>query len=128
MKRFPLLLFLLAGTLAAQTHNNVFSWTAATTGDAPTGYHVWRATGASLTAACAALPAPGAAVPTGAAYATVTAPTSTYTDTAAVAGQNTCYEVSAFNTGGESALSASASGTTPFQKPGVPTGVSVVSQ
>jgi len=128
MKRFLILLALAAGTLAAQTHSNTLTWTAPTTGDPATGYHVWRATGASLTAACAALPAPGAAVPAGAAYATVTAPTLTYVDLGVVANQNTCYELSAYNTGGESALSNSVNGTTPQFLPGVPTGVSLVSR
>jgi len=37
-----LLILLAAGTLAAQTHSNTLTWTAPTTGDPATGYHVWR--------------------------------------------------------------------------------------
>ena len=127
MKRFVLLL-ILSGLAFAQTHSNTLTWGLPTTGDPPTGYHVWKATGASFTAACASLPAPGSAVPTGTAYATVAAPSLTYVDTAVVAGQNSCYEVSAFNTGGESVLSNNTGGTTPYFPPGVPVSLSSVAK
>jgi len=128
MRRLLLLAIVVATSALAQTHSNVLTWGLPTTGDPPTGYHVWRGTGTTFAAACATLPAPGAAVPAGTAYATVAAPSLTYTDTAVVAGQNSCYEVSAFNTGGESVLSNNTGGTTPSFPPGVPTSLSVVSK
>jgi hypothetical protein len=118
MKPFArlVLLFAMLGAplLSAQTHSNTLSWLwSQGTGDPATGFHIWRAAGTS------------APVTTGTPYATVTPSTVlTYVDTAVAAGNTFTYVITAFNAGGDSTPSNSATCVTPFSPPTSPTTLS----
>ncbi len=104
MKRLLLLLIAFVGISFGQ-HSVTLAWTPGTGGDTVTGFHVQRSatSGGPYTI-----------------IATVTSPTTTYVDTAVVAGQSLFYVVTAFNTGGESTPSPQASCVVPFQAPTSP--------
>jgi uncharacterized protein YndB with AHSA1/START domain len=86
-------------------HSIVLTWAAPTTGGAPTSYIINKGTTA------------GGEV---AGYATVAAPTLTYTDTVGTGGVTYYYTVSASNSGGTSLPSNEASAVFLAQAPGVP--------
>ena len=103
--------------LFSQTvHSNTLNWLwSQGTGDAATGFHVFRS---------ATTP-----VSTTTPYATVLSPaTLTYVDTAVVAGQTWNYVITAFNSGGDSTPSNTATCVTPFSAPQAPTSLSAVSK
>jgi hypothetical protein len=119
-----LLIALTVSPALGQTHSNTLSWTwSQGTGDPAAGFHVWRAAPTTGTT-CPTMAA------TGTPYAVVAGSTSTgYVDTAVVAGNTLCYAVTAYNTGGDSALSNVVSGSTPFSVPAnPPNSVSIVSK
>lgn len=91
---------------AQTTHNITLTWTAPTTGGAPTSYIVLRGT------------ASGAESPL--AGATVAAPTTTYVDTTGTGGVTYFYEVESVNSAGTSGPSNEASATFLLLPPGAP--------
>lgn len=104
-------LLLMIGTLSAQSHSTTLSWSwSQGSGDPAAGFHIWKAIGTT---------APSTS---GTPYATVSSPSiMSYTDTGVVAGQTATYVVTAYNPGGDSVPSPSATCTTPFQAPAAPT-------
>lgn len=95
-------------------HQVVLTWVAPTTGDPVASYDVKRA------------PAPGGIVGTYVSIASVTAPTTTYTDLTAAAGQEYSYEVCSVNAAGESAPCPSVLSTVPLAIPVAPSGLVAV--
>src|ERR1700675_2998321 len=92
------------GVTAQGTHSLTVSWTAPTTGGAPTTYNVKRAVSSGAEAK----------------IATVNAPATSYVDTNGTAGVTYFYVISAQNQFGESANSNEVSATFLGDKPGVP--------
>lgn len=97
---------------AQGSHNITLSWTAPTTGGAPTTYNVKR----------------GTATGTEVKIATVNVPSTTYSDTNGVAGTTYFYVISASNQFGESPNSNEVSATFLGDKPGAPVGATAVAQ
>jgi fibronectin type 3 domain-containing protein len=93
------------------THQVVLTWTAPTTGDAPTSYDVKRA------------PVTAGVVGTFASIASPEPTATTYTDTAVVAGQEYAYEVCSVNAAGESTPCPDITVTIPVSAPNPPTGL-----
>ena len=115
MRLFALLLTLSAIGLAQTPHSNTLSWNwSQGSGDAATGFHVWKSA------------TPGGPYTTP--LATVPVASLTYVDSAVVAGQTNYYVVSAYNTAGDSTKSSEVACTTPFHTPVSPTGLSATSQ
>jgi hypothetical protein len=133
MKRFAILstlFLLLAGVLAAQVnHSNTITMTCvnscAGTGDPATGFYVWR-----QAATCTGMPVCSGTTCTLTPYATISSLTApiTFKDTAVVAGNQFCYAVTPFNTGGVGPAGYTSVLVTPFSLPTVPPTVSGVSQ
>ena len=92
------------GLRAQVAHNITLTWTAPTTGGAPTSYNVLRGTAAGSETQ----------------LATVAAPATTYVDTTGVGGTKYFYEVEAVNSAGTSVPSNEASATFLLLAPGVP--------
>ncbi len=114
MKRLCFLLIAFTGLGFGQHHNDL-AWTPGVGGDPATGFHIWRS---------ATSPVPTTGTP----YATVTSPTTIYSDTAVAAGQTNFYTVTAFNSGGESTPTNTVSCVTPFQAPAAPPALSGVAK
>lgn len=99
-------------TLHAQSgHAIVLTWSAPTTGGAPTTYNILRGTTSGGETALASVPASQL----------------TYSDASGVGGTKYFYEVTAQNAAGTSAPSNEASATFFLAAPGAPTGLGAVS-
>src|ERR1017187_871361 len=108
------LLFLaLSVTPALAQHSATLNWSwSQGTGDAATGFHIWRSTGTTCTT--------GQTTP----YATVSSSTIlTYVDLVVLGGTSYCYTVSSFNSAGDSAMSNSYTAVIPIAAPPAPTGL-----
>jgi predicted phage tail protein len=118
MKRALLLALIFAAGCFAQTDSITLTWTAPTTGGVVQNYEIFR----SLTST----------VSTTTVYASVAAPTTTYTDTAVTEGTTYWYEIEACNGSGStlqcSAPTAAVSATVPFQVPGTPGNVTITAK
>jgi len=103
---------------ASASHSVVAAWLwAQGTGDAASGFHVWRA------ATCAGITIPGTP------YATVTPSTTlTYTDTVVTAGSSYCYAVTAYNATGDSASTNQVLVAIPLAVPNAPSGLTLTPQ
>lgn len=106
MKQVAIAMLLAVAALAqGANHSATLTWTFTQgTGDPATGFHVFRAPTCT-----------GTFTQVG----TVSSPTTlTFTDSTVTAGQSYCYQVTAFNTGGDGPPSASVqSAVVPFQAP-----------
>jgi fibronectin type 3 domain-containing protein len=116
MKKILIAIVLLMSLQAADPHPSArlnWQWSQGT-GDAASGFHVWRAnvTGGPYTLVATVTPAT----------------TLTYLDTTVVAGSTYFYTVSTFNAGGDSSKAPEVSCTIPFQAPASPTSLSAVTQ
>lgn len=92
------------GLIAQGGHAIVLTWTAPTTGGAPTSYNVKRSTTTGTETTIASVPVP----------------TTTYSDTTGVGGTKYFYVVTAVNATGESGPSNEASATFFLAAPGAP--------
>ena len=99
------------GLRAQAGHNITLTWTAPTTGGAPTSYNVKRGTSAGSETQ----------------LATVAAPATTYVDTTGTGGTKYFYVVTAVNSAGESGPSNEANATFLLLAPGAPGALAAVS-
>lgn len=121
MKLFIATLAFLAMFIAlpasAQTHAVGLSWSAPTSGGAPTGYHVYRT---ATSGGCSSVTAAGCTN-----VGSTSATTTTFSDTTVQGAQTYFWVVTAFNTAGESGPSNQVTATIPPDPSGAPSGLTV---